>query len=55
MPAIKEHVGKFGYIPEHEHEKAEASWNDTFKKRGKYMNSILRRFQIRICNIILSR
>ncbi|MCY9340811.1 maltose-6'-phosphate glucosidase [Bacillus haynesii] len=32
MPAIKEHVRKFGYIPEHEHEKAEASWNDTFKK-----------------------
>ncbi|MEC0685309.1 6-phospho-alpha-glucosidase, partial [Bacillus haynesii] len=32
MPAIKEHVRKFGYIPEYEHEKAEASWNDTFKK-----------------------
>lgn len=32
MPAIKEHVRRFGYIPEQEHEKAEASWNDTFKK-----------------------
>lgn len=32
MPAIKEHVRKFGYIPKDEHEQAEASWNDTFKK-----------------------
>ncbi|MEC5341174.1 6-phospho-alpha-glucosidase [Brenneria populi] len=32
LPAIREHVAKFGYIPQKGDENSEPSWNDTFAK-----------------------